>query len=74
MGRNIIDMVTTILFFALVSVVAITITLTAWCAVLTLAAIHIIKEKIEDILFNLSKLMKLNFSLKIKYFKSYEKS
>ena len=32
-------MVTTILFFALVSVVAITITLTAWCAVLTLAAI-----------------------------------
>ena len=27
------------------------------------------KEKIEDILFNLSKLMKLNFSLKIKYFK-----
>ena len=48
MGRNIIDMVTTILFFALVGVVAITITLTAWCAVLTLAAIHIIKEKIED--------------------------
>jgi hypothetical protein len=27
------------------------------------------KEKIEDILFNLNKLMKLNFSLKIKYFK-----
>jgi hypothetical protein len=48
MGRNVIDMVTTITFFALMGVVAITITLTAWCAVLTLAAITLIKEKIED--------------------------
>lgn len=49
MGRNIIDMVTAIIFFALVSVVAITITLTAWCVVLTMAAVNLIVENIERI-------------------------
>lgn len=49
MGRNIIDMVTTIIFFAMVSVVAITVTLATWCIVLTMAAVTLIKENIERI-------------------------
>jgi len=40
-------MVTTIIFFALVSVVAVTVTLTAWCIVLTMAAVNLITENIE---------------------------